>query len=67
MFFTYSRGSFQNTEDPGEKNTFSSLSCNDYTGELSFIEWIKGRIQKIEITKIVNMVLSVVGGVAAFH
>ena len=27
----------------------------------------KGRIQKIKITKIVNMVLSVVGGVAAFH
>ena len=27
----------------------------------------KGRIQKKKITKIVNMVLSVVGGVAAFH
>ena len=38
---TYLRGSFQNTEDPGEKNTFSSLSCYDYTGKLSLIEWIK--------------------------
>ena len=27
----------------------------------------KGRIQKKKITKIVNMVLSEVGGVAAFH
>ena len=27
----------------------------------------KGRIQKKKTTKIVNMVLSVVGGVAAFH
>ena len=43
--------------------------CEFVCEELTFRakEGSKGRIQKKTITKIVNMVLSEVGGVAAFH